>query len=55
VRLFAIPVRITTPSKSRVEISVRAEGCDTPSVTVVATMFIQCLTMYCRRLNEILV
>jgi hypothetical protein len=29
VRLFAIPVRIASPSKSRDEISVRG-GCDTP-------------------------
>jgi hypothetical protein len=28
--------RAATPSKSRVEISVRGEGCDTPGVTVVA-------------------
>jgi hypothetical protein len=31
------------------------EDCDTPSVTIVAIVFIQCLTMYCRSLNEILV
>jgi hypothetical protein len=40
--------RATTPSKSRVEISVRGEGFDTPGVVE------QCLTMYCRSLNEIL-
>jgi hypothetical protein len=30
-------------------------NCDTPGVTVASTMFIQCLTMYCISLNEILV
>jgi hypothetical protein len=39
VRLFAVPVRGTNPSKSSDEISVRGEGCDTPSVTVAARMF----------------
>jgi hypothetical protein len=39
VRLFDVPVRAATPSKSRGEISVREEGCDTPSVSVSATMF----------------
>jgi hypothetical protein len=39
VRLFVIPVRTATASKSRVKISVSGEGCDTPSVTVVDTMF----------------
>jgi hypothetical protein len=39
VRLFAVPVRAATPSKSRGEISVRGEGRDTPSVSVSATMF----------------
>jgi hypothetical protein len=39
VGLFAVPVRAATPSKSRGEISVRGEGCDTPSVTVAGTMF----------------
>jgi hypothetical protein len=29
VRLFAIPVRTASPSKSQDEISVRGEGCDT--------------------------
>jgi hypothetical protein len=38
VQLFTISVRAATPSKSRDEISVRGEGCDTPSVTVAATM-----------------
>jgi hypothetical protein len=38
VRLFAVSIRASTPSKSRDEISVRGEGCDTPSVTIVATM-----------------
>jgi hypothetical protein len=39
VRLFAVPVRAATPSKSWGKISARGEGYDTPSVTVVATMF----------------
>jgi hypothetical protein len=30
-------------------------NCDTPGVTVASTVFIQCLTMYCISLNEILV
>jgi hypothetical protein len=30
-------LKVTTPSKSRDEISVMGEGCDTPSVTVAAT------------------
>jgi hypothetical protein len=34
MRLFTVPVRTRSPSKSRDEISVRGEGCDTPSVTV---------------------
>jgi hypothetical protein len=38
VRLFVVPVIAATPSKSQDEISVRGEGCDTPSVTVAATM-----------------
>jgi hypothetical protein len=41
VQLFSFPVRTTTPSKSRVEISVRREGYDTPSVTVATTTFKQ--------------
>jgi hypothetical protein len=49
-----IPVRAATPSKSWVEISVRGEGFDTPSVTIAATMLYQCLTMCCRSLNEIM-
>jgi hypothetical protein len=36
--LFAVPVRIVSPSNSRVEISVRGEACDTPSVTIAATV-----------------
>jgi hypothetical protein len=39
VRQFAVPVRTASPSKSWDEISVMGEGCDTPSVTVEATMF----------------
>jgi hypothetical protein len=30
--------RAATPSKSRVEIFVRGEGCDTPGVTVATTV-----------------
>jgi hypothetical protein len=45
VRLFTIPIRAATPSKSWDEISVRGEGCDTPSVIVEATMLKQCFTM----------
>jgi hypothetical protein len=41
VRLFLVSVRAVTPSKSQGEISVKGEGCDTPSVTVAATMFKQ--------------
>jgi hypothetical protein len=55
VRLLAVPVRTASPSKSQDKISVKGEGCDTLGVTVVATVFIQCLTMYCRSLNETLV
>jgi hypothetical protein len=36
VKLFAVSVRAATPSKSRDEISVRGEGCDTSSVIVAA-------------------
>jgi hypothetical protein len=36
MQLFTISVRAATPSKSQDEISVRWEGCDTPSVTVAA-------------------
>jgi hypothetical protein len=38
VQLFIVSVRAATPSKSRDEISVRGEGCDSPSVTIAATM-----------------
>jgi hypothetical protein len=41
VRLFGVSIRATTPSKSRGEISIRAEGSDTPSVIVATTMFKQ--------------
>jgi hypothetical protein len=41
VRLFVVPVRTILPFKSRDEISVRGEGCDTPSVTVAATVLEQ--------------
>jgi hypothetical protein len=40
VRLFIVPVGAATPYKSRDEISVRGEGCDTPNVTVVTTMYL---------------
>jgi hypothetical protein len=40
VRLFAIRVRTASPFKSRVKICVRGEDCDTPSVTVAATMLL---------------
>jgi hypothetical protein len=39
--LFTVSIRTATPSKSfscHSEISVRGEGCDTPSFTVVATV-----------------
>jgi ribosomal protein S4 len=39
MQLFAVSVKAATPFKSRGEISVKGEGCDTPSITVVATMF----------------
>jgi hypothetical protein len=38
VQLFTVSVRAITPSKSQDEISVRGEGCDTPSLTVAATV-----------------
>jgi hypothetical protein len=53
VQLFAVSVRAATPSKSRDEISVRGEGCDSPSVTVVATVP-KLLTMDFGSLKEIL-
>jgi hypothetical protein len=37
VRLFDIPVRAATPSKSRIDVSVRGEGCD-PGVTIAGTV-----------------
>jgi hypothetical protein len=54
VQLFAVSVRAAAPSKSCNEISVRGEGCDSPSVTVAATVPKQSLTMCFRSLNEIL-
>jgi hypothetical protein len=36
VHFLTVSVRAATPSKSRDEISVREEGCDTPSVIVAA-------------------
>jgi hypothetical protein len=41
VHLFTVSVRAPTLSKSQDEISIRGEGCDTPSVTVAATMLEQ--------------
>jgi hypothetical protein len=38
VQLFTVSVRAITPSKSQDEISVRGEGCDTPSLTVATTV-----------------
>jgi hypothetical protein len=38
VQLFDVSVRAATPSKSRDKISVRGKGCNTPSVTVAATV-----------------
>jgi hypothetical protein len=38
VRLFVVPVRTVSPSKSRGEISVRGEGRDTANITVAATI-----------------
>jgi hypothetical protein len=38
VQSFAVSVRAATPSKSRDEISITGEGCDTPSVGVIATV-----------------
>jgi hypothetical protein len=34
------PLEATTPSKSQDEISIRGKGCDTPSVTVVTTVWL---------------
>jgi hypothetical protein len=41
VRLFNVPVRTVSPSKSQVKISVRGEGCDNPSVTIAAIVPLQ--------------
>jgi hypothetical protein len=38
---FAVPIRVGAPSKSWDEISVRGEGCDTSSITIVAIVFKQ--------------
>jgi hypothetical protein len=38
VQLFTVSIRAATPSKSQDEISIRGEGCDTPGVTVAATV-----------------
>jgi hypothetical protein len=38
VRLFTVPVRVVSPSKPRVEISVKVGDSDTPSVTIAATV-----------------
>jgi hypothetical protein len=45
VPLLAIPVRAVSPSKSRDEISVRGEDCDTLSFTVKVAVLLQYLTM----------
>jgi hypothetical protein len=55
VRLFTVPVRAISPSKSQVKISVRGQDCDTPSVTVATVVLQQYLTLYPQSLNEILV
>jgi hypothetical protein len=39
VRLFVVPIMTATPSKSRVEISIRGESFDTPRFTVAAIVF----------------
>jgi hypothetical protein len=54
VQLFTVSVGAAAPSKSWDEISVRGEGCDTPSVTVSATVPKHQLIMYFGSLNEIL-
>jgi hypothetical protein len=41
VRLFTIPIRVAAPFKSQDEISVMGEGCDTPGVSIAATIFKQ--------------
>jgi hypothetical protein len=44
VRLFVVPVRTFLCFKSRDEIFFKGgEGCDTPNVTVAATVFLQYL------------
>jgi hypothetical protein len=43
VRLFTAPVRTFLLFKCREEISFKAEGSDTPSITVAATIFLQYL------------
>jgi hypothetical protein len=40
MRLFAVPVRNFLIFKSCDEISFKGEGCDTPGVTIVATIFL---------------
>jgi hypothetical protein len=45
VRLLAVSLRIASPSKSRVKISVRGKDYDTPSVTIATTVLLQYLTM----------
>jgi hypothetical protein len=45
MRLFTVPIRTFLLYKSHVEISLKGDGCDTPSVTVVATMFYSTPTM----------
>jgi hypothetical protein len=45
VRLFAISIRAFLLFKPRDEISFKGEGCDTPSVTIVATVFCSASTV----------
>jgi hypothetical protein len=54
MQLFIVSIRAATPSKSRGEISIRGDGCDTPRVTVIATVSEWQLTMYFGSFNEIL-
>jgi hypothetical protein len=40
VRLFTVPIRTFLLFKSRDEISFKGKGCDSPGVTIEATMFL---------------
>jgi hypothetical protein len=46
MRLFAVPISTFLFYKSRDKISFKGEGCDTPSVTVGATVFYGASTMH---------